>query len=431
MSRVFDQAPHNSMNGPDNKNQNLANRYTEHVLATFNKEYVVVGKTRVRSWHAWLIIGLAVGITSGVALVANRSGEFDYAGATESGRKKISVEGDYIVDTPGSVITHVDFNITGSVMVQAENVTFDDVKIICKGTLASPHSTDGLKALGVNRLKLKNMLIRGGCGGAGIFIQGGAEHDLAEGEIIGSEGPAIVLDNVSYSFISGWRTNENRGGIELRNGSHHNQLVASNVLRTRLTSKMNPFFISADSYENQIVRNRNRYPQPDVKSMVDYNPNNLWYHNVCTSAGGFAACAGNKDKKAPKNRGNPDDFKPRIRTVCTGHSFQGYRCEFNDIHIALAKANTGDVLIVDTKPGLPPSWPAITIDKPIWLIGNTRSQKGTYGFTVFFEDIIVKSSGVRLQNLVVKGLFSILADTTLVAVRTSGLKTETETEVED
>src|SRR3989338_14543 len=48
-----------------------------HVLKTLNKEYTVVGKARVRSWHAWLAIGLAAGILAGVLFVANRSGEFE------------------------------------------------------------------------------------------------------------------------------------------------------------------------------------------------------------------------------------------------------------------------------------------------------------------------------------------------------------------
>ena len=63
------------------KNQKLANRYTQRAFAALNKEYAVVGKTRVRSGHAWLVIGLAVGLTLGIALVANRSGEMESAGA--------------------------------------------------------------------------------------------------------------------------------------------------------------------------------------------------------------------------------------------------------------------------------------------------------------------------------------------------------------
>lgn len=46
-------------------------------LNTLKKEYAVVGVTRVRSWHAWLIIGLTLGVAIGILLVANRSGEFE------------------------------------------------------------------------------------------------------------------------------------------------------------------------------------------------------------------------------------------------------------------------------------------------------------------------------------------------------------------
>src|SRR3989338_4080121 len=49
-----------------------------HALKILSKEYVAVGKTRVRSWHAWLAIGIAAGVAAGVLFVANRSGEFEF-----------------------------------------------------------------------------------------------------------------------------------------------------------------------------------------------------------------------------------------------------------------------------------------------------------------------------------------------------------------
>ncbi|MDO8569399.1 MAG: hypothetical protein Q7R89_01280 [bacterium] len=60
--------------------QNPKNKI-EKALETLKKEFVVVGKTRVRSWHAWLIIGLCVGIVAGILFVANRSGEFEVSRA--------------------------------------------------------------------------------------------------------------------------------------------------------------------------------------------------------------------------------------------------------------------------------------------------------------------------------------------------------------
>lgn len=52
------------------------NHRVEKTLETLKKDFIVVGKTRVRSWHAWLIIGLCAGILAGILFVANRSGEF-------------------------------------------------------------------------------------------------------------------------------------------------------------------------------------------------------------------------------------------------------------------------------------------------------------------------------------------------------------------
>lgn len=53
----------------------------ELALESFTKDFVVVGKSRVRNWHAWLAIGIAVGISAGILYVANRSGEFESGSA--------------------------------------------------------------------------------------------------------------------------------------------------------------------------------------------------------------------------------------------------------------------------------------------------------------------------------------------------------------
>ena len=61
----------------EDSNFNGKNLFVERALAAFQKEYVVVGKTRVRAWRAWLLIGVAVGVVAGIFYIANRSGEVD------------------------------------------------------------------------------------------------------------------------------------------------------------------------------------------------------------------------------------------------------------------------------------------------------------------------------------------------------------------
>ncbi|OGY99909.1 MAG: hypothetical protein A3C11_03230 [Candidatus Sungbacteria bacterium RIFCSPHIGHO2_02_FULL_49_12] len=46
-----------------------------------NEDFVVIGRTHIRSWHAWLVIGLCVGVVVGILLVANNSGEFGRSNA--------------------------------------------------------------------------------------------------------------------------------------------------------------------------------------------------------------------------------------------------------------------------------------------------------------------------------------------------------------
>ena len=58
-------------------NNKPTNHLIERALSALRKEYVVVGKTYVRAWHAWLTLGIVVGIVAGVVFVANRSGEFE------------------------------------------------------------------------------------------------------------------------------------------------------------------------------------------------------------------------------------------------------------------------------------------------------------------------------------------------------------------
>lgn len=65
----------------DNKtaqeDKNQKNHLVERAIQALKKEYVLVGKTHVRVWHAWLMLGIIAGAISGIILVANRSGEFE------------------------------------------------------------------------------------------------------------------------------------------------------------------------------------------------------------------------------------------------------------------------------------------------------------------------------------------------------------------
>ena len=66
-------------------------RAIDRVLSGLKKEYVLVGKTRVKAWHAWLALGLAAGIAAGIILVANRSGELEPGKAASAKRPNIVV----------------------------------------------------------------------------------------------------------------------------------------------------------------------------------------------------------------------------------------------------------------------------------------------------------------------------------------------------
>lgn len=65
------------------------------VLTMLQREYLVIGKSRVRVWYAWLSIGLIAGVATGVVLVANRSGEIE--GIAADTRIAVRVDADPIL----------------------------------------------------------------------------------------------------------------------------------------------------------------------------------------------------------------------------------------------------------------------------------------------------------------------------------------------
>src|SRR3989338_989114 len=62
------------------------NHRADRFLQALQRDYVLVGKTRVHSWHAWVIIGACVGFVIALVLVANRSGEVEPSRAAITGQ---------------------------------------------------------------------------------------------------------------------------------------------------------------------------------------------------------------------------------------------------------------------------------------------------------------------------------------------------------
>src|SRR3989344_1475867 len=62
------------------------NHRADRFLQALQRDYVLVGKTRVHSWHAWVIIGACVGFFIALVLVANRSGELEPSRAAIAGQ---------------------------------------------------------------------------------------------------------------------------------------------------------------------------------------------------------------------------------------------------------------------------------------------------------------------------------------------------------
>ncbi len=76
-------------NGNGRRNSNA--KLVSNALGALQKEYMMVGRTRVRAWDAWLVIGLMIGILAGILFVANRSGEFEKGEAIVTQAGPVSV----------------------------------------------------------------------------------------------------------------------------------------------------------------------------------------------------------------------------------------------------------------------------------------------------------------------------------------------------
>lgn len=71
-----------------NQDQKPQNDAAGRALGALQKEYVLMGKTRIKGWHLWLAAGLLAGTVAGVFLVANKGGKFlpTVAGGLGKGR---------------------------------------------------------------------------------------------------------------------------------------------------------------------------------------------------------------------------------------------------------------------------------------------------------------------------------------------------------
>lgn len=67
--------PNPNTSAPSSGPQRPANNLAERTRSALGRDFVVIGRTHVRAWQAWLMVGLGAGIAAGVILVASRSGE--------------------------------------------------------------------------------------------------------------------------------------------------------------------------------------------------------------------------------------------------------------------------------------------------------------------------------------------------------------------
>lgn len=346
------------------------------------------------------------------------------------------VQKDYIIDKPGTVIKDQTISVTGSVIIDADDVTLENVVIQCLPSDPPNPDQDGIRAFGVNRLKVHLVVVKN-CARYGIYLKDGAGHDIAEGMISYVDKEAVVFNNVNNSWLMGWRLSS---GVAIKNGSHDNRVFA-NVVRGNgqgNNRSLSPFSISADSYQNQIVKNRARDNNKNSQAVISENKDNLWYENVCDEVKGFSNCYLKDNYKGLKGEevgdyGDPNKFSPRIWTICnsSASAASAFVCDFRTYEMAAkdSRVKGGDVLTLDTNVYENDWAPPLTISKPIWLIGNVMGQKGNYSCDInvgvetvgkknaTLPGVTVTSPGVRIQNLKINLPPVLLPDTEIVNIQ--------------
>ena len=317
-------------------------------------------------------------------------------------------DGDYIITEPNTVIEDRKIIITGSIIIAADNVTLNNVDVKCMPSgPGKPHTKDAIRVEGVNNVKIYNIFITR-CGGNGIVVQGGSGHDLSEGKITLVRKEGIVLDGVSNSLVAGWYL---RAGVPLITGSMNNRVVSVLVQGNGqgANNSAHPFYISADSEMNQIVRSRTRDNTREAEVVLSENPNNLWHHVICNVPSGYVGCYFSNGFTSEKDwdNGDPAQFSPRSWTVCEKGSFgEKYDCDFKTYQDAVANPafQDGDLVVLSTLSIAPYIHPAFSVDRPMWIIGDIYGQRGTYNFKPRVGDgeatgVVVTAPNVRLQNI--------------------------------
>ena len=89
------------MKGKNMKNIASAENSIDKVLKSLNKEYIIIGKNRINSWYAWLVIGLMVGIVSGVIFLNYQKSNLEYAGLEFASSRGSTISQDYV---PGEIL---------------------------------------------------------------------------------------------------------------------------------------------------------------------------------------------------------------------------------------------------------------------------------------------------------------------------------------
>ena len=211
---------------------------TTRALKALSKEYVAVGKTRVRSWRAWLIIGLAAGILAGVLFVANRSGEFDYSLAQ-------------VAPTSGNVYyvaTNGNNSNPGTQSLPWRNIDYAVDHVSAGGTIQVRGGTYNERVtIGVS-----------GTAGNYITLQSySGEQAKLDGAGLGN-GTMLYGINISFFKVIGLEIQNHTGGgiafrgdgsnIEIRNNLIHDQTFSSSVGHVIIVNATDPVQYGTPQY---------------------------------------------------------------------------------------------------------------------------------------------------------------------------------------
>ncbi len=118
------------MDENNQKQSDPINELAQNTLSSLKKDYITIGKSRVRPWHAWAAMGILAGVVLALAFISNKSGEFS---ASEAARRTPATA--VCSDTFYKILLSLEPTSKNQIKRGSTNVSFAKIKLTNNGCM--------------------------------------------------------------------------------------------------------------------------------------------------------------------------------------------------------------------------------------------------------------------------------------------------------